>query len=75
MSRLHRPGHHGARTATESQPDDEAVGEFSRERLIAMDARFRAAMEKAIARGFERLAGGDPAPLNRHGRLSTGSVE
>jgi hypothetical protein len=36
------------------KPGDEVVGDYSRERLIKMDAKFCAAMERAIAHGLER---------------------
>jgi hypothetical protein len=36
------------------QPGDEAIGDWSRERLFRMDARFRVRMERAIAAGLER---------------------
>jgi hypothetical protein len=35
-------------------PGDEQVGQYSRQQLIRMDSDFVAAMERAIARGFER---------------------
>ena len=35
-------------------PGDEQVGEYSRKRLMRMDAAFVAAMTRAIARGLER---------------------
>jgi hypothetical protein len=52
--RVRKPEPYVASKRTPFQPGDEVVGEYSRERLIAMDARFRAAMERAIARGLER---------------------
>ena len=36
------------------EPGDEVVGEWSRDRLVRMDARFVDAVERAIARGKER---------------------
>jgi hypothetical protein len=40
--------------AAESEPDDRLIGEWTRERLLKMDALFVAAMERAIAAGKER---------------------
>jgi len=40
-------------------PGDEVVGEYSRDRLLRMDEKFCAAMERAIARGLERRADGE----------------
>jgi hypothetical protein len=37
-----------------SQPGDELQGAWTRKALLEMNARFVAAMEKAIARGLER---------------------
>ena len=39
---------------TPFEPGDEVVGEWSRDRLVRMDARFVDAVERAIARGKER---------------------
>jgi hypothetical protein len=36
------------------EPGDEQVGEWPRDRLVRMDARFVDAVERAIARGEER---------------------
>jgi hypothetical protein len=36
------------------QPGDEVVGEYSRERLLRMDARFVARVERAFETGSER---------------------
>jgi hypothetical protein len=36
------------------QPGDEVVGDYSRERLIKMDAKFCERMQRAIERGLER---------------------
>jgi hypothetical protein len=38
----------------EGQPGDQQVGEWPRERLIKMDAKFCAAMERAFKRGHEQ---------------------
>jgi hypothetical protein len=43
----------------EVQPDDRQIGEWTRERLIRMDARFCAAMQAAIERGLERRPDGE----------------
>jgi hypothetical protein len=40
--------------STPPQPGDEMVGEYTRERLIRMDEKFCARMERAIARGLEQ---------------------
>jgi hypothetical protein len=37
-----------------SEPGDELVGDWPRDALIRMDARFCARLERAIARGKER---------------------
>jgi hypothetical protein len=37
----------------ETQPEDRQVGEWPRERLLKMDAKFCAAMERAFKRGRE----------------------
>ena len=39
-----------------NKPGDEIVGEYTRERLIKMDARFCAAMERASSGGGPRCA-------------------
>ena len=39
--------------STPPQPGDEVVGEYSRERLLRMDARFTAAIERAFESGKE----------------------
>jgi hypothetical protein len=41
------------------QPGDEVVGEYSRERLLRMDERFRERMQRAIERGLERPPDGE----------------
>jgi hypothetical protein len=43
-----------SKLAAATEPDDRLVGEWSRERLIKMDAKFCAAMTRAIERGLER---------------------
>jgi hypothetical protein len=40
-----------------SEPEDRIVGEWSRERLVRMNEKFCAAMERAIKRGLERRPG------------------
>jgi hypothetical protein len=48
----------GSKLASEPfAPDDVIAGQWSRERLIKMNARFCAAMVKAIERGLERRPG------------------
>jgi hypothetical protein len=37
-----------------SEPGDELQGDYTRERLLQMDARFRERLERAIAHGKER---------------------
>jgi hypothetical protein len=46
-----------------TMPDDGRVGDYTRERLLAMDAAFCAAMARAIARGLERRPHGEPRPV------------
>jgi hypothetical protein len=41
------------------QPGDEVVGEYTRERLIKMDAKFCERMQRAIERGLERPPEGE----------------
>ena len=50
---------------TPFQPGDERQGDYSRERLVAMNARFVAALERAIAAGKEAPAIVGAAPARR----------
>ena len=55
MPTRHTVGHHVSKLqAAESEPDDERVGDYTREALLMMDQRFCAAVERAISRGLER---------------------
>jgi hypothetical protein len=51
----------GAARAT-FEPGDEVVGEWSRDALMRMDARFVHAVERAIARGKEHAPKERPRP-------------
>jgi len=44
----------------DAEPGDERNGDYSRERLLRMDARFCAAMARALARGLERWPDAEP---------------
>jgi len=45
------------RRAAEPQPGDERNGDYDKEKLLKMDSKFRARMERAIAHGLERPHG------------------
>jgi hypothetical protein len=57
-----KPAYMNGKT-TPPQPGDEQCGEWPRERLITMNEKFRAAMEHALARGFEQ----QPVAKNKPG--------
>ena len=43
-----------ARPPGDAEPADQQCGDYSREKLLRMDARFIARMRRAIAKGHER---------------------
>src|SRR5262249_31371454 len=59
VSRAKREGVATLSRDSPTEPGDEVAGQWTRAQLEHMNARFVAAMERAIARGEERLPGGD----------------
>ena len=51
--RVRRPEPYVASKRAANQPDDEVVGEYSRERLIRMNDRFVERVERAFENGSE----------------------
>jgi hypothetical protein len=57
--RVRRPEHYAASKREPWEPGDEREGDWPHEKLIEMDARFRAAIEAAFAAGKERRPDGE----------------
>jgi hypothetical protein len=51
--RIRKPSPYVCGRDTPFQPGDEVVGDYSRERLIRMDGRFRERLERAFRDGTE----------------------
>jgi hypothetical protein len=53
-------GHHVSKLANKpTTPDDARNGDYTREQLLRMDARFVERMERAFERGLERRPNGE----------------
>jgi hypothetical protein len=63
MSIKRKASHYRASKSAVAEPGDEAIGDYSLDRLIQMNARFVERVERAIERGLERRPDGEaPAP-------------